>query len=174
MSISFNTTAHYVSSDDFVRVNPWFTVTLEDRFATFIHSTRFERRVRAIQSDNFPDLFSQHTQSNPIFRQMFEVYQRRLATAADDQVARINRAADDQVKNLVNNADNFEHLRSTIRDAASVRTDIFLKNAEQQRNERLTALEKNTASVQRGQWLTFFGGAVVGGVAAALSMFCNK
>lgn len=72
MSINFSTTTHYVSGDDFVRVNPWFTVTLEDRFGVLLSSERFERRVGNIQRDNFPDLFSQQVQSSSAFRHMLD------------------------------------------------------------------------------------------------------
>ncbi len=172
MSISFSTT-HYVSGDEFVRVNPWFYVTLEDRFGALLSSGRFRHRVQDIQSENFPTLFNHHVASSDAFRRLFEDHRNRINAATDDGVTRLNRAAEQRVNELVNQGEQFTQLRQQIYDAAVTRSERTLADmqskaevAENSRTKKLTQIQESLDQVQNRQWLTFVGGALVGGLTA--------
>lgn len=172
MPITFNTTTnHYVSADDFVKVNPWFIVSIDDRFGTFLNSHRFRGRVEDIQNEQFQSLFDRQVMNSTAFSRILTEHRQLLQTTTDSSIARINAATETKVADLTNDHQSFAQLRQDIANASAVRTDIFIADAKQKmqdeeskRNARLEKLENETDSLKSTQLLTFVGGVLLGGL----------
>lgn len=171
MSISFNTT-HYVSGDDFVRFNPWFAVTLDDRFGNFVNSRRFRERVEDIQSNQFSTLFNAQVANSSAFAMRLEDHKNALLAARLNHIQQINQAASAKVAEIVNSGPEFTQIRQDINNTVEQRTEALLKRTDAEYRQRSAVLEQKMENVQRTQWLSFIGGVLCGGAAAVgLSSF---
>lgn len=172
MSISLNTTTHYISVDEFVRVNPWF----DDHFRSFLNSRRFSDRVEAIQAGQFQSLFDRQVMNSPAFARLLTEQRQLLQNTTDSSIARVISATDTKVAELVNDHQSFAQLRQDIANNSSVIANRFIADAKRQmqeeeakRSDRIAKLESETQSLRSGQFLVFIGGALLGGVTALAS-----
>lgn len=159
MSISFNTTTHYVSVDN--------------RFSSFLSSHRFRERVEYIQNEQFQSLFDRQVMNSTAFSRILTEHRQLLQSTTDSSIVRINAATEAKVTELTNDHQSFTQLRQDIANASAVRTDRFIADAKQKmqdeeakRNARLEKLESETDSLKSKQLLTFIGGVLLGGLIA--------
>ena len=166
----------YYSSDNFIERNPWFEITLEQRFINQFNSNRFRNAVEDIQKKNFPMLFNHHVVTSDAFDLLLKKHQTKLTSAVATHLNTIDRAAETKVKEFVNNDIAFSEIKRDIKHATKLCTEQFLndsavtfKQTELDRNKRLDNVESELNSVKKGQWVTLFGGMVAGGLLTALA-----
>lgn len=185
MSITIGSTLHYSNEDVFINYNPWFRASLRNicstEFNNLLHSDTFRYRVKDLATSEinatFSNLFRQHITSDAEWSRLKE----RLNAHNDSLVHRLNTVCDAKAAELLNSPQ-FEPLKTNIYNAAMNRYSVLeqeLKNknrqAEHDRNQTLTELNKKVESLEHNQSAVFFGGWIFGlSVSAIIAVSLSK
>lgn len=153
---------------------PWFEVAIIDHLNREFESERLKYKIRTQINNEFPSLFHQHC----LHSEMWSSLRSRIDSEVTSGIDRINHATTTQVSAIVENKDELTSIKNHIisdvnKKYNNFQLSLITKNevVEASRNLRLDKMEKEIDSVKSGQFWTFMGGAVVGGM---IGFFSHK
>ena len=145
----------FYTQSDFIRINPWFERTVEDRVNSFMYTGRFNDRVRNLQEESFKRMFDDCAVRSSSYNTMIHDATDRMTRVTDQNLERIRTAAETKVQELMQTEGELSKIRTTVHDtmAASIRLSISrieddARRAETARDESLKRMEKKISGLE--------------------------
>lgn len=157
------TSITFISENDFSAYNPWFEMSIRNRFNRFTDSNTFRNAVDCRFNERFSTEFRRSCCDTDEFRSLL----RKLSEKTSECQIQIENETKKAVNKIIEQEPVFADLKQNIYIGAVARVDEIVNREKAKREERIKNLEKTIQNIENAQG-QLFGLGLCGGIIGTL------